>query len=58
MALILAQRTSTHSRIDAIDIAKEDCEQARENIGRSPWPIESKRFIINPFRNSIQRHTI
>jgi tRNA1Val (adenine37-N6)-methyltransferase len=38
MALILAQRTSTHSIIDAIDIAKEDCEQARENIGRSPWP--------------------
>ncbi|MBP9927128.1 MAG: methyltransferase [Cyclobacteriaceae bacterium] len=40
MALILAQRSSAQAMIDAIDIAKEECEQARENIARSPWPAK------------------
>ncbi|MBK7651447.1 MAG: methyltransferase [Flammeovirgaceae bacterium] len=40
MALIMAQRSSAQAIVDAIDIVKEDCEQARENIERSPWPAK------------------
>ncbi|MDZ7646115.1 MAG: methyltransferase [Cytophagales bacterium] len=36
----MAQRTSTQAIVDAIDIAKGDCEQARENIDESPWPAK------------------
>ncbi len=38
MALMLAQRTNEKIHIDAIDISLNDCEQARENVSRSPWP--------------------
>jgi tRNA1Val (adenine37-N6)-methyltransferase len=38
IALMLAQRTNEKTHIDAIDISLHDCEQARENITRSPWP--------------------
>lgn len=38
IALMLAQRTHETTQIDAIDISKNDCEQAQENIIRSPWP--------------------
>ena len=38
ISLMLAQRTSPHVQIVAIEIEKEDAQQARENILRSPWP--------------------
>jgi len=38
IALMLAQRTNEKTHIDAIDISLPDCEQARENTTRSPWP--------------------
>lgn len=38
IALMLAQRTQEGIHIDAIDISPTDCEQARENATRSPWP--------------------
>lgn len=38
IALMLAQRSSSESDIDAIDISEEDCMQARENMADSPWP--------------------
>jgi tRNA1Val (adenine37-N6)-methyltransferase len=38
IALMLAQRASEKTHIDAIDISLSDCEQARENVARSPWP--------------------
>lgn len=37
IALMLAQRTSEDVHIDAIDLAKEDCDQANENFSASPW---------------------
>jgi tRNA1Val (adenine37-N6)-methyltransferase len=37
IALMLAQRTSSDVQIDAIEIEKEDAEQASSNIDRSPW---------------------
>lgn len=37
IALMLAQRTQPPVHIDAIDISKEDCEVAHENIMQSPW---------------------
>lgn len=38
IALILAQRSSTSTHIDAIDILADVCEQAIENVSQSPWP--------------------
>lgn len=38
IALMMAQRSSSQTHIDAIDISVEDCWQARENIAESPWP--------------------
>lgn len=38
IALILAQRSSTSTHIDAIDILADACEQAIENVSQSPWP--------------------
>ena len=38
ISLMLAQRTDHDTHIDAIDISPDDCEQARENVLRSPWP--------------------
>ena len=38
IGLMLAQRTDEKTHIDAIDISINDCDQARENIARSPWP--------------------
>jgi tRNA1Val (adenine37-N6)-methyltransferase len=37
IALMMAQRTQQDVQIDAIDIAAEDCEQARENFALSSW---------------------
>jgi len=56
IALMLAQRSSTETHIDAIDISQEDCKQARENIAESPWPdkirienIAFQKFESEPF---------
>lgn len=42
IALMMAQRSSPHTTIDAIDISEEDCKQARENMADSPWPNKIK----------------
>jgi len=38
IALMLAQRSCAETRIDALDIAAPEVEQAKENVQRSPWP--------------------
>lgn len=42
ISLMLAQRTSADTKIEAIEIEKEDAEQAKENVIRSPWPEKIK----------------
>ncbi len=38
IALMLAQRSSEHVHIDAVEIEPQDALQAKENILNSPWP--------------------
>ena len=38
LALMLAQRTPSNTRIDAVEIAHPDFLQATKNVLRSPWP--------------------
>ncbi|MBI1770641.1 MAG: methyltransferase [Bacteroidetes bacterium] len=40
IALMLAQRTNEDALIDAIEIEKNDAEQATENVLQSPWPVK------------------
>jgi tRNA1Val (adenine37-N6)-methyltransferase len=40
IALMLAQRSSSETQIDAIDISSQDCVQAIENVAASPWPMK------------------
>ncbi len=40
IALMLAQRSSSQTKIDAIEISAADCKQANENVDRSPWPAK------------------
>ncbi len=42
IALMLAQRSAPLTRIDAVEIEKQDAEQARENVSLSPWPEKIK----------------
>lgn len=51
IALMLAQRSL--AQIDAVEIDREACNQARENINNSPWPNR-----IQIYHNSIQNYTI
>jgi tRNA1Val (adenine37-N6)-methyltransferase len=44
ISLILAQRTLPDTEIEAVEIAKDDAEQARENVAQSPWPEKVKIF--------------
>jgi len=37
IALMLAQRIDENAKIDAVEIAKDDAQQATENIKASPW---------------------
>jgi tRNA1Val (adenine37-N6)-methyltransferase len=50
IALILAQRTSAQTSIDAIELEKADAEQAIENVNHSPW---KERVTI--FNGAIQQ---
>jgi tRNA1Val (adenine37-N6)-methyltransferase len=50
IALMLAQRTAQHVRIDAIEIEEEDAAQAIENVKHSPWPQK-----INVIHSSVQK---
>lgn len=40
IALMVAQRTSSSTKIDAVEIEKQDAKQALENILQSPWPAK------------------
>jgi tRNA1Val (adenine37-N6)-methyltransferase len=44
IALMLAQRTSTETQIDAIEVDKSSAEQAQENVQQSPW---AKKIIVH-----------
>jgi tRNA1Val (adenine37-N6)-methyltransferase len=37
IALMAAQRTSSQTIVEAVELSQAACEQARENISRSPW---------------------
>jgi tRNA1Val (adenine37-N6)-methyltransferase len=37
IALMLAQRTSENTTIDAVEVEEEDARQAKENVQHSPW---------------------
>ncbi len=54
IALMLAQRSSSETHIDAIDISQGDCQQARENIADSPWPdkIKIEKIAFQEFESS------
>lgn len=43
IALMVAQRTGQESKIDAVDVESDDCNQANENFKNSPW---SQRMTI------------
>jgi len=45
IALMLAQRTNEHVSIDAIELLKEDSQQAIENVLNSFWP--KKILVMN-----------
>ena len=56
IALMLAQRSSNDTHIDAIDISQADCDQAKENVAGSPWPtkvvirnISLQKFEADPY---------
>jgi Predicted O-methyltransferase len=38
IALMLAQRCSSDTKIDAVELNEEDAAQAHENVLNSPWP--------------------
>jgi len=38
IALMLAQRSSATSRVDAIELSTDDASQASDNVRSSPWP--------------------
>ena len=42
ISLMLAQRTSDNVSLDAIEIEKEDADQALHNVSKSPWPEKIK----------------
>jgi tRNA1Val (adenine37-N6)-methyltransferase len=56
IALILAQRTSPNSKIQAVEIEETDVEQAKENILNSPWPdkVEVFHSSIQQFQNTLK----
>src|SRR6266850_1577807 len=51
IALMLAQRTPSYARIDAVEIEQSDFLQASENAQNSPWP---EKIIVH--HTSIQEY--
>lgn len=54
IALMLAQRTSAHVKIEAIEINKADAQQALENVNQSPW--KNKVAIIHSSFQNFSTH--
>jgi len=54
LALMLAQRTRSNTRIDAVEIAQSDFIQATENAGNSPWweKINMHHVAIQSYRTN------
>lgn len=50
IALMLAQRTEDHVRIDAVELQQSDAIQAEKNVKNSPWPTK-----VNVVNSSIQQ---
>lgn len=44
ISLILAQRTTDDTTIDAVELQEMDARQASENIAKSPWPGKIQVF--------------
>jgi len=42
IALMVAQRSSNKTVIEAVELSEIDCEQAKENVKQSPWPEKIK----------------
>ncbi len=42
ISLMLAQRTSSQTKIEAIEFEQDDARQAQENVARSPWSEKIK----------------
>jgi tRNA1Val (adenine37-N6)-methyltransferase len=51
ISLMIAQRSSNDTIIEAIDISEAECNQAKENVFRSPWPEK-----VNIIHRSLQEH--
>jgi tRNA1Val (adenine37-N6)-methyltransferase len=59
IALILAQRTSTKTHIDAVELDSDSAEQARENVATSPWPTKvSVHHSSIQFFQSIKKYDL
>ena len=54
IALMLAQRSSSLAKIDAVEIEPVDAAQAQVNIGKSPWPdkVEVHCIAVQSFAPS------
>jgi tRNA1Val (adenine37-N6)-methyltransferase len=52
IALMMAQRSSAQTTIEAIEITTGDCKQAIENVARSPWPskIQIHQISLQQFQ--------
>jgi tRNA1Val (adenine37-N6)-methyltransferase len=50
IALMLAQRSNDATHIDAIDIERQDAQQALQNVAGSPWPDK-----ISVYQTAIQK---
>lgn len=51
IALMLAQRSESDVTIDAVEVEKEDADQAKENVEQSPW---ANRITV--FQSPIQKY--
>jgi tRNA1Val (adenine37-N6)-methyltransferase len=59
IALMLAQRS--HAHIDALDIDSIACQQASDNIRKSPWPDKIRvinKSFENYYRNSTDKYDL
>jgi tRNA1Val (adenine37-N6)-methyltransferase len=60
IALMMAQRSSPDALIDAVEIERQDADQAQRNISSSPWPgkIKVHNVRIQDFRPEKKYHLI